>query len=109
MDKRIVHELVALADSLDTRGMTKEADTIDRLLRRANETLEQWSKRTGNRVIQREKAVGSYAYTVIEHSDKNRRDLWHLADYRVSSVSGLTVFLMPVQYFDKFSPVVSMD
>ncbi|CAB4191745.1 hypothetical protein UFOVP1229_118 [uncultured Caudovirales phage] len=56
-------------------------------------TLEEWSLSTG---AFPEKVSGSRLVIVAcDILDQRRKELWNLSDYRVSSVSGVSVHLMP--------------
>lgn len=55
-------------------------------------TLAEWSTKSGIQV-ERSGTGGTYVY--VSDSVPMRRDLWSLSDYRVSSVAGLVIWLVP--------------
>ena len=59
-------------------------------------TLAHWSQLFGIPVHTGNNSIGTYTYVVVDHSTAARKELWDLTDYRVSSVCGLTIYLVPV-------------
>jgi hypothetical protein len=57
-------------------------------------TLEQWASASEVAVERPSPHLRGVA-VVVDHFSPWRRYLWHLDDYRVSSVSGPTVWLIP--------------
>jgi hypothetical protein len=57
-------------------------------------TLAEWCTRT--QVLPTHPTTERGAVSVVlDHTHPGRSDLWHLADYVVSSVSGVVVWLLP--------------
>jgi hypothetical protein len=70
MQKNIVHELVKLADSLDKRGMRKDADIIDRILKKAKTEIKlpvsiKDTHKPGA-CVHSEKGCGTHRYELID-------------------------------------------
>jgi hypothetical protein len=57
-------------------------------------TLQEWSKAKGI-LVRRNDSGGTYVLaTLYSHQTVDTRELWHLSDYVVSTVSGPVVWLV---------------
>ncbi len=57
-------------------------------------TLEQWAKKTKRPTIQSPSGAVCVCSTKSNNPD-HHYELWHLSDYKVSTVSGLVVWVVP--------------
>jgi len=56
-------------------------------------TLQEWERANGERTMLHHPGLGArFIYYGI---NPNRKELWHLSDWRVTSVSGGTIWLLP--------------
>lgn len=56
-------------------------------------TLEEWSLKTN--IFPQKLTKSRCVYVWCDLLEPIRKELWHLSDYRVSTATGLTVYLMP--------------
>jgi hypothetical protein len=59
-------------------------------------TLSEWSKLTGILPTHPTTERGAVS-VIVTYQDARHNDLWHLTDYKVSSVSGPVIWLVPVK------------